>query len=245
MIRTKENRHKGPSSSCGQCGKAAAKYKCMRCFAIFYCDRTCQKKHWKLNHKHICSPRLEADKESLHRSFAKGVNDSMNEKFRTESPPQTLAEKQRQYFRKKGINQAKNLWTFIANRFISGVWNDISLGLALHCDKKSDQSSIFIITKPPESILEGSGVRFWTISLVYHRVTDSFHMNFSDHPNGIHTRISYLAVGEGYEVPIGDRKLKFINISEFGPLLKFSEYVYVDWISGNFKFGTFESFQML
>jgi hypothetical protein len=244
MIRTKENRirHKGHYSSCGKCGKATAKYKCMRCLTIFNFDKICRKKHCKSYHKNIC--RLQADKESLDRSFSKCVNDSTNGQFRTESPHKTLADDQRQYFQTQGLYQENSLWRTIANRFISGDWNDVSLGLALHCDKKSDQSSLLIITKPPDSIHEGSGIRFLTISLVYHIKTDSFHMNFSEHADGIHTRISYLSIGEGYEVPIGDRKLKFTNISE-GALLECSDYVYVDWISGNFKFGTFESFQML
>ena len=41
--------------SCGNCGKESPKHSCSRCRSVFYCDRECQKQHWKKGHKNFCA----------------------------------------------------------------------------------------------------------------------------------------------------------------------------------------------
>lgn len=44
---------------CGFCG-ALANVKCSSCKTVFYCDRNCQKRHWK-QHKRLCQRPSETD----------------------------------------------------------------------------------------------------------------------------------------------------------------------------------------
>ena len=46
------NLNQNDTGPCGFCG-AEAIVKCARCKAIYYCDRNCQKRHWK-EHKKVC-----------------------------------------------------------------------------------------------------------------------------------------------------------------------------------------------
>ena len=41
------------TNSCAFC-MAPAKNKCSRCQLVYYCDKECQKKHWKEGHKYSC-----------------------------------------------------------------------------------------------------------------------------------------------------------------------------------------------
>jgi len=39
--------------ACSMCAKWAYQY-CSRCKSHYYCDRACQRRHWKLMHKELC-----------------------------------------------------------------------------------------------------------------------------------------------------------------------------------------------
>jgi len=43
------------SKPCTACAAGPARRRCSRCKAAYYCDRTCQKSHWK-THRHACEP---------------------------------------------------------------------------------------------------------------------------------------------------------------------------------------------
>jgi hypothetical protein len=49
-----------PSRVCANCDKPAAGpddrtfKRCGRCKLVWYCCKTCQKKHWRKEHKHVC-----------------------------------------------------------------------------------------------------------------------------------------------------------------------------------------------
>jgi len=45
---------KALSLQCATCRKASPPFRCSRCKIIHYCDRKCQKKGWRLNHKKQC-----------------------------------------------------------------------------------------------------------------------------------------------------------------------------------------------
>jgi TPR repeat protein len=42
------------AEKCACCGKRSGLFKCGQCKAIKYCDKKCQKKHWKMGHKVDC-----------------------------------------------------------------------------------------------------------------------------------------------------------------------------------------------
>ena len=49
-----------PSRVCANCDKPAAGpddptfKRCGRCKLVWYCSKTCQKKHWRKEHRHVC-----------------------------------------------------------------------------------------------------------------------------------------------------------------------------------------------
>ena len=49
------------SGNCGFCG-ALASVKCSSCKSVFYCDRNCQKRHWK-EHKSFCKSKKVVSEE--------------------------------------------------------------------------------------------------------------------------------------------------------------------------------------
>ncbi len=51
------------SKSCGFCLKSAS-VKCANCKEVYYCDRSCQKRHWK-QHKKACLTRSVEDEKAL------------------------------------------------------------------------------------------------------------------------------------------------------------------------------------
>lgn len=44
---------------CGYCGSDQAQVKCAKCKSVFYCDKNCQKKDWKLHKKDCQEPLVE------------------------------------------------------------------------------------------------------------------------------------------------------------------------------------------
>ena len=51
--------HRRRGNKCGHCGKSCGNLCCAACGQVRYCDRVCQKRHWK-EHKGPCARRLEA-----------------------------------------------------------------------------------------------------------------------------------------------------------------------------------------
>ena len=49
-----DRRQAKPESLCSNCGRSGATAQCINCRSVLYCDRTCQKQHWKIGHKHQC-----------------------------------------------------------------------------------------------------------------------------------------------------------------------------------------------
>jgi hypothetical protein len=44
--------------TCACCGMPCGHLSCSRCRVAVYCDKACQKKHWKAGHKEVCSCRV-------------------------------------------------------------------------------------------------------------------------------------------------------------------------------------------
>jgi len=53
------------SNDCAQCGQAAATARCTRCKTVFYCDRECQKAHWKTHKKECGQKATKKQKEEV------------------------------------------------------------------------------------------------------------------------------------------------------------------------------------
>ncbi|KAL3688449.1 hypothetical protein R1sor_014758 [Riccia sorocarpa] len=49
--------------ACAQCSRAGVKLRCKDCSSVYYCDRECQKKGWKV-HKPICKRIVALEKEA-------------------------------------------------------------------------------------------------------------------------------------------------------------------------------------
>ena len=232
MLQHPRRRHKGPTSSCGQCGKSPCRHKCQKCMAIYYCDKKCQKLHWQSHHKAECSINKQADPSSIIRSYARGANEEHNGESHHDALPNTLPTAQRSWSRNQGNNQGKKLWTMLAKQVIS--WSYVLYALKTTCvDLDDELLSCFILTVPPSEVLFGSGVKFWSLCLIYHKISDSYHMMFSDHLSGIHNRMSYICCNAEFEIaPTGKKKF-------FGePVMdKFHKsdpiHVRVEWFTGD------------
>jgi hypothetical protein len=143
---------------------------------------------------------MQADTNSILRSYAHGINDEYNGRSHRVAFPHTLAEAQRLQARNNGKNEGKMLWNMIAQRVLSPQWNPIVSSMKAAACGNNPRVTLYIITVPPAEVLSGTSVKFWTIALTYEDVYGSYHMMSSDHPSGIHIRATYIACTVEFEV---------------------------------------------
>ena len=63
----------GQRFACVLCEKPAGEQmRCSRCKAVWYCSTACQKQHWKLGHKQVCSPPVAEPKATRRPATASG-----------------------------------------------------------------------------------------------------------------------------------------------------------------------------
>ena len=53
VLRTEDGVLPGNRGDGEHCGRAGARKKCSRCKQSYYCSATCQKAHWKAEHKKV------------------------------------------------------------------------------------------------------------------------------------------------------------------------------------------------
>ena len=112
-----ENKKKVKNDNTNNCAfcMAPAKNKCSRCQLVYYCDKECQKKHWKEGHKYSCfSPEeRKASKQPDPRAAEESENfeecciclDSMSEGTLTLDCGHTFHKDCIDELRKKGVQQ--------------------------------------------------------------------------------------------------------------------------------------------
>lgn len=179
-----------------------------------YCDRACQKNHWK-THKLTCDPSNDAASDALLREFYRGAKSStMKKQHRaamkalketgelklpvapvTFQPPSyaghtSRAASQMVRARQRGHDQPQILSQLVLHRIAStDQWKAVAMCAELAAQEGDNNFGVVHILTKPGGILDGSGVEYWTAAIIFLVDTRTYHFCLSDHPIGIHKRL--------------------------------------------------------